>query len=248
MTLSSAALGPALSSKEDPDEDTPPPPHLMVPVDLRKGSGGEGYYYYSALVNSGATYNFISQAVADRLSLEAVRAGRRKKQKKLPPPITTVNGETLCATTVVRQMVRLRDSAGTKRSHAINFVVANIAHYDLILGMAWLQKQNPDIQWDTGVWHWRTRTNAEDGPIRLVSAGAFVAIMRAERTQGYELHLRELDRNPAGDVLMATGPEPTVLEPYRAYAQVFSEADSESMPSHDPQDLAIELLDGEQPP
>jgi predicted aspartyl protease len=108
----------------------------MVPVDLRKGSGGEGYYPYSALVHSGATYNFISQAVADRLGLEAVRAGRRKKQKKLPPPITTVNGETLRATAVVRQMVRIRNSARTKRSHAINIVVANIAHYDLILGMA----------------------------------------------------------------------------------------------------------------
>ncbi len=47
---------------------------------------------------------------------------------------------------------------------------------------------------------------------------------------------------------MATGPEPTVPEPYRAYAQVFSEADLESMPSHGPQDLAIELLDGKQPP
>jgi hypothetical protein len=220
----------------------------MVPVDLRKGSGGKGYYPYSALVDLGATYNFISQAVADRLSLEAVRAGRRKKQKKLPLPIITVNGETLRATAVVRQMVRMRDSAGTKQSHAINFVVADIAHYDLILRMAWLQKQNPDIHWDTGVWHRRTRTNTEDGPIRLISAGAFVAIMRAERMQGYELHLHEIDRDLARDVLMATGPEPTVLEPYRAYAQVFSEADSESMPSHGPQDLAIELHDGKQPP
>ncbi len=47
---------------------------------------------------------------------------------------------------------------------------------------------------------------------------------------------------------MATGPELTVPEPYRAYAQILSEADSESMPSHGPQDLAIELLDGKQPP
>jgi hypothetical protein len=30
--------------------------------------------------------------------------------------------------------------------------------------------------------------------------------------------------------------------------QVFLEADSESTPSHSPQDLAIELLDGKQPP
>jgi hypothetical protein len=76
--------------------------------------------------------------------------------------------------------------------------------------------------------------------------------MHVERTHGYEVHLDKLglntDRDPAGGVLMATGPELTVPEPYRAYAQVFLEADSESMPSHGPHDLAIELTDGKQLP
>ncbi len=52
----------------------------------------------------------------------------------------------------------------------------------MILGMAWLQKQNPDIQWDTGVWHWGTHTDAEDRPICLVSTGALFATMSAEHT------------------------------------------------------------------
>ncbi len=45
--------------------------------------------------------------------------------------------------------------------------------------------------------------------------------MLTERTRGYELHLHELgldpDRDTAGDVLMAIGPEPIVLKPSRAY-------------------------------
>jgi hypothetical protein len=57
-----------------------------------------------------------------------------------------------------------------------------------------------------------------------------------------------MDCKPAGDALIATGPERTVPEPYRAYAQVFSKADWESMPSHGPHNLAIKLLDGKQPP
>jgi hypothetical protein len=69
---------------------------------------------------------------------------------------------------------------------------------------------------------------------------------------GYELHLHELGPDPdcdtAGDVLMATGSEPTVPESYRAYAKFYSKADSEYMPSHSPQDLAIELLNGKQQP
>ncbi len=47
---------------------------------------------------------------------------------------------------------------------------------------------------------------------------------------------------------MSTGRELTVPEPYWANEQVFLEADSESMPSHGLQDLAIKLLNGKQPP
>jgi hypothetical protein len=145
-----------------------------------------------------------------------------------PPLVDAVNGESLCTTAVVREMVRMCDSARVKRSHAVIFVIADIRGYNVILGMAWLQKQNPDINWDSEVWHWRTLTKAEDGPIRLVSAAAFVTKMCAEHTQGYEFNLTDLDldRNMAGVVLMATAPEPTLPDAYKAYVQVFSEADS----------------------
>jgi hypothetical protein len=47
----------------------------------------------------------------------------------------------------------MQDSARMKQSHAINFVVANIAYYKIIHSMAWLQKQNLNINWDSAVWH-----------------------------------------------------------------------------------------------
>ncbi len=61
-------LGPASSNGKDPNEELPPP-QLMILADLQKGSGGEGYNPYSALVDSGTTYNFIVQAVTDQLGL-----------------------------------------------------------------------------------------------------------------------------------------------------------------------------------
>ncbi len=138
----------------------------------------------------------------------------RKKAVTKPPASTTVNSEPLLTTAVIQHIVRMCNSTSVKRCHAINFVIADIASYDVILGMAWLQKQNPDICWDTGIWHWRTHTYAEDGPISLVSASSFIATMRAERTQAYELHLTDflpdICSASAGDVLIATGPEPTV--------------------------------------
>ncbi len=60
--------------------------------------------------------------------------------------------------------------------------------------------------------------------------------------QNYKLHLNYIVSNPARDVLIATGPETTLLDLYRAYVQVFLEADLESTSSYCPQDLAIEIL------
>ncbi len=59
VTLASATLGQASPSQEAPDsdsgDDAPPPPHLMVAVDLRKGSEGKRYHHFAALVDSGTT-------------------------------------------------------------------------------------------------------------------------------------------------------------------------------------------------
>jgi hypothetical protein len=77
-------------------------------------------------------------------------------------------------------------------------------------------------------------------------------MMHAERMQAYELHLTDfppkISRALASNVLMATRPERNVPDTYKAYARVFSEADSELLPIHSPQDLLVELLDGKQLP
>jgi hypothetical protein len=153
VTLASASLGPTAAREQGEEEEEEAPPHLMVPVDLQKGKESNRFLPYSALVDSGATYNFVSQAVTDSVRMRPAKARRRKKAVAKPPVIATVNGESLPTTAVVQHMVRMHDSAGVKRCHAINFVIADIASYNVILGMAWLRKQIPDIRWDTGIWH-----------------------------------------------------------------------------------------------
>ncbi len=57
--------------------------------------------------------------------------------------------------------------------------------------------------------------------------------LRTEHMQAYELHLSNLLPEIccvlAGNILLATGPEPTVSGVNKAYAGVFAEADYESM-------------------
>jgi hypothetical protein len=74
----SAALGLSLSGKKDPNKDSPLSPHLIVPVGLRNSAGDKGYQPYIAHINFGAIYNFILQAIAYMLSLEAAKAGNSK--------------------------------------------------------------------------------------------------------------------------------------------------------------------------
>jgi hypothetical protein len=93
--------------------------------------------------------------------------------------------------------------------------------------MALLLKKNPKINSDCEARYLCTCTEAEDRLNHLVSAGAIVATMHTEGVEGYKLYITnlELDHDPYSDIFMATGPKPTVLKAYQAYAQVFCEVD-----------------------
>jgi hypothetical protein len=101
--------------------------HIIVLMDLPINSGSEKYYPYLAPVNLSATYNFILQAIGDKLGMEVANAGTKTNMKKILAPITTVNDKPLMATIVIHQMVCIGDSAKVKQSHALNFDVADIA-------------------------------------------------------------------------------------------------------------------------
>jgi hypothetical protein len=137
VTLASASLG-SISAKEEEkkEEEGWEQPYLMVPVDLRKVKESNRFLLYSTLVDSRTTYNFISQAVVDSVGMQPAKARRQKKGIAKPPVIATVNGMSLHTTAIVRHMVRMWDSAGVKCCHVINFIVVDIASYNVILGIA----------------------------------------------------------------------------------------------------------------
>ncbi len=104
-----------------------------------------GFLPFSALIRSGATYNFVFKAVWDGIRMHPAKAGRQKRAIAKLPSIAAVDGESLHTMAVVQHMVYMRDSTSVKCYHVINFVITNIARYDVISEMAWLQKQNPDM-------------------------------------------------------------------------------------------------------
>ncbi len=50
--------------------------------------------------------------------------------------VATVNGKPLHTTAVVRYMVRIGNNVRVKQCHSINFIVADVVNYNVILGMA----------------------------------------------------------------------------------------------------------------
>lgn len=92
-----------------------------------------------SLVDSGATLNFIHEALVERLRLQT--------QLSSPVQVTVANGDIL---THANRTVTLKFTiAGIPQEET--FLVAPIGIHSIILGMPWLEKMNPQIDWPTKV-------------------------------------------------------------------------------------------------
>jgi hypothetical protein len=74
---------------------------------------------------------------------------------------------------VYRVTLRLQDNFSKEQRVAANLISANIAGYDLILGMAWLLLHISSIIWHKQMWYWQmnialgkiTRSAGEPGRV-----------------------------------------------------------------------------------
>ncbi len=73
----------------------------MVPVDLQKSKESNSFMPYAALVKTGATYNFVLQAVVNAVAIRLAKAGRQKKAVAKLPMVATINGKLLRTMAVI---------------------------------------------------------------------------------------------------------------------------------------------------
>ena len=79
--------------------------------------------------------NFISQLKAKELDLEP-------GSDRLPA-VTSIDGHRLQTYATVTPAICLRDSSNTLLEIVEPMILANIAGYNVVLGMPWLQQHNP---------------------------------------------------------------------------------------------------------
>ena len=118
--------------------------HLRLPVSLYTNMPVQTY----ALVDSGASGNYISRQLYDTLS-----TGRRRKQQ--PYQLVMANGQTelVCHETQPMEIVT------GHHAERIHLDIVELATQDIYLGMPWLKKHNPVVNWKTGVLMFRNCTN-----------------------------------------------------------------------------------------
>jgi hypothetical protein len=128
----------------------PATPHLIRTVNLKRSVeiniglltlNTHYKFNVQALLDSGATGLFINKDFVEKHGIET---------RRLPRAITVYNVDgTINESGLVREVVEFQLSYKNHKERSF-FHVTNLGTSDVILGLPWLQKHNPSIDWTTG--------------------------------------------------------------------------------------------------
>ena len=103
-----------------------------------------GWKPLEVLVDSGTTMNFITQIAAKELDLPTT------EDRALS--VTTLDGHTLLTYGIHQSQLRVKDTNKKQRMCIKELVTADMAGYDMILRMSWLDEHEPDVLWKSKTW------------------------------------------------------------------------------------------------
>lgn len=188
-----------------------------------------------ALLDSGATDNFVSPAVVEHFQIPI---------RTLPKPrrIRNVDG-TRNSIGDVTQIIQLAIRHNNK-SAIHNFYVVELGEDDMLLGMPFFAATNPKINWTTGTFHGQVLAFTMDShrgshkrnidePFTRQSQDASLRIDRV--TKSTELAVQHVDKTERPW-------QEQVPKEYHRYGRVFSDKEAQRFPKSRPWDHAIDLI------
>ncbi len=174
-----------------------------------------------ALVDSGSTGNFISQALLKQLDLP------RQRQAELT--VETIQGRPLGGGHIKFRSPPITLQVGCLHQERISFLVLEGPTVDIILGHPWLSQHSPEVRWDTSEilqWSKTCVLNClSNVPVPLVG------------NPKLQVHSTLVESPEPREV-------PTIPSDYTAFHDVFSKQAATKLPPHRPWDCAIDLLPG----
>jgi gag-polyprotein putative aspartyl protease len=212
-----------------------------------------------ALIDSGATENFISPAVVEHFSIP---------MRPLDKPIDIRNVDSTVnkkgkVTNVADLVLRFR-----RKTHTQTFYIADLGNDHMNLGMTFLAAKNPNINWTIGSFIGKVEAATIDAHRKPLQPFAIEPkIMRANLSD--QSHFEEFIANytndsPKNQVMVRCTTKATTLAPnaidktsrtwqeqvpheYHKYGQVFSEEELQRFPGSRPWDHAINLVPNASP-
>lgn len=221
-------------------------------------------YGFSALLDSGASHCFLSPKIISKFSLVT---------KPLIPalPLSMFDGSSVI---YISEQITLDISFPDGTTHRILFFVAPLdSSCEAVLGLNWLAKYNPLVDWATRRLTFRrpkleafphpestpasptiaartatlSRSSQSSPSIHLVNAVAFLRASKLEGSRTFHLSPDTLRLRsasfPTEEIDLKNVPAD-----YHDFADVFSKQRADALPEHRPYDLRIELEDGATPP
>ena len=236
--------GPILSSE--------PSSYFTIPLRIRYDDRS---VKVSALLDSGASACFIDKDFAERYKLPLVT-------KKCPVSVEVIDGRPLVSGDVTQETKAL-DLYIDQHQSTVVFNVIKSPSNPVILGLSWLDRYNPDIDWKGRKLEFpskeiqkieclniRKLEHSVDKPkqyqplvfhvkpILMVGARAFVKA--AKRGATYMIYATQIAESTRKSSLLP--------DQYKEYQDVFEKKNADMLPQHRPYDCGIDLQEGSQPP
>ena len=199
--------------------------HVNVPVQINGTNT-------IAMIDSGATGNFVSQTLVQS-------AGLPTRKKKEPYSLQMADGSELSTGSVGEETTSLHLAIQRHREEISLDVVRMATHY-IILGMPWLKKYNPVINWKTGVLRFertgivtsihptrRQRTTVDEKLNRRPVEACVTSSSNKDDLKKKGSDLAGTSRGQQGQkkarVLRGSNKPPDIPSEYRKYAALFKE-------------------------
>jgi hypothetical protein len=169
--------------------------------------------------------------------------------KKEPVPkllAEAVNGSNMTIYGLTEAEVNLRDSRGKERVQWIDFVVTDLHRHQMFLGLPWVDAYQPKLNFVLRRFLHRGEKAKDARPYQKVALETATEFNRTMKQGGSAIYACLV--GSVVDLAQNGSDESELRQEYQDFADVFSEEEASTLASHGPQDLAIELQPGTQPP